>query len=76
MQFLEFLLVFEVLRAEVLGEVGLAHVGDRLVQGQPVQLLDQFPDVVAVEVGRPVYALLDFDDQGEVVLLALGHVAD
>jgi hypothetical protein len=76
MQFAEVLLILEVLSSEVLGEAGLTHICDGLVEGVPVELPHQLLDVLAVEVAGTVDALLHLDYQREVVLLAFSHVAD
>ena len=76
MQFSKVLLIFEVLGSEIFGEAGLAHIGDRLIESEPIQLSHQLLYVLAVEITGAVDALFDLDYQREVVLLAFGHVAD
>ena len=36
MQLAKVLLVLDILGTQVLGKVGLAHIGDSLVQGEPI----------------------------------------
>lgn len=76
MQFTKVLLILDILRTQVLRKVGLAHISYRLVQGEPIQFPHQFLDILTVEVAGSVDALLNLDDEGEVVLLTFGNVAD
>ena len=69
MQLFQLLLVLQVLGSQLLGEVSLSHIGDCFVESVPVQLFNQFLDIFPVTLGFPVNALLDLDDQREVILL-------
>lgn len=43
---------------------------------EPIQFFDKFLDVLLMEIRRSVNTFFDFDDQGEVVLVTFGDVAD
>jgi len=75
-KFFELLLVFEIFGCEIFGEVGLAHIGDCFVEGEPIQFLYQFLDVVSIEIGCTIDAFLDLDNERKVVFFAFGDIAD
>ena len=75
-QLFEILLVFNIVRGDIFGEIGLTKLGDGLVKGQPIEFFDKANDVVLVEVALSVDGFLDLDEQGVVVLVAFCHVAD
>jgi hypothetical protein len=60
-QLLEVLLVFDIVRGNVLREVGFAQLCDGLVEGQPVKFLNKSDYVVLVEVALPVDGFLDLN---------------
>ncbi len=75
MQFLEVLIVFNIIWGNVFGEVGFPELCDTLVQGQPVKFFDQADYVVFVKVALTVNRFLDLDKQRIVVLVTFRHVA-
>lgn len=50
-------------------------MGDGLVEGEPVKFADKLADAFLAELAFTVDAFFDFDDEGEVVFVALGHIA-
>lgn len=75
MQLPQKLLIFEFLKG-FFGEIGFTHGEDGFVEGRPIDFLEESFDVVEFELAFPVDGLLDLDNEGEVVLVALGDVAD
>ena len=45
------------------------------MEGEPVKFADEFADRFLVKLALAVDAFLYFDDEGEVVFVALGHIA-
>ena len=74
-QFPQKLLTLQLLK-RLFWEVVFAHSDHRFMKGRPIDFLNQSLDVIEFELGFPVDGLLDLDQKGEVVLVALCHITN
>lgn len=59
----------------VLGEIDFPHGGDCLEQSIPVNFLHTGCNSIFIEFAFPIYRFLDFDEEGEIVLVTFCHIA-